>query len=287
MRIDELFLSGGERPTISFEFYPPQNDAGAETLFQTIHQLQALKPDFISITRTGGGTEQTLELTLRIQRELGIRTMSHLTCLHHNKDEMAAHLATLWEGGIRNVLALRGDPENGQLVFKAPKNGFAYANELAAFVAARQDFCIGVAGYPEGHPQCLNRTRDIETLKAKLDAGGRFIITQLFFDNADFFVWRDQCRAAGITVPIVAGIIPIENVAQIKRFVTRCGAKIPQELLLKLEAVENDPAAVYEVGIGHAIAQCRELIAGGVDGLHFYTLNKSKATAHICAELGN
>ena len=285
MRIDELL--GGERPTISFEFFPPQNDAGAETLFQTIHQLQTLKPDFISITRTGGGTEQTLELTLRIQRELGIRTMSHLTCLHHNKDEMAAHLATLWEGGVRNVLALRGDPENGQLVFKASKNGFAYANELAAFVSARQDFCIGVAGYPEGHPQCLNRTRDIETLKAKLDAGGRFIVTQLFFDNTDFFVWRDQCRAAGITAPIVAGLIPIENVAQIKRFVTRCGAKIPQELLLKLEAVENDPAAVYEVGIGHAITQCRELIAGGVEGLHFYTLNKSKATAHICAELGN
>ncbi len=283
MRIDELF--GRARPTISFEFYPPQNAAGAETLFQTIHQLQALKPDFISITRTGGGTEQTLELTLRIQRELGIRTMSHLTCLHHNQDEMRAHLETLWDGGVRNVLALRGDPENGQLVFKAPKNGFAYANELAGFVAAHHDFCIGVAGYPEGHPQCLNPTRDIETLKAKIDAGARFIVTQLFFDNADFFRWRDACRAAGITVPILAGVIPIENVAQIKRFVTRCGAKIPQELLLTLEAVEADPAAVYGVGIGHAVAQCQELLAEGAEGLHFYTLNKSKATAHICAEL--
>lgn len=279
MRIDELF--GGERPTISFEFFPPQKTEAAEALFQTIHELETLKPDFISITRTGGGTEPTLELTLRIQRELGIRTMSHLTCLHHNKDEMAAHLATLWEGGVRNVLALRGDPENGQLVFKAPKNGFAYANELAAYVAKQHDFCIGVAGYPEGHPQCLNLTRDIENLKAKLEVGGHFIITQLFFDNDDFLRWRDVCRAAGITVPIVAGIMPIENVAQIKRFVTRCGAKIPQSLLLKLEAVEGDPAAVYDVGIGHAIAQCQALRAEGVDGLHFYTLNKSKATAQI------
>ncbi|MBB6052067.1 methylenetetrahydrofolate reductase [NAD(P)H] [Armatimonas rosea] len=275
MRIDALF--GGERPTLSFEFFPPQKTAGAEALFQTIHQLQALQPDFISITRTGGGTEPTLELTLRIQQELGIRAMSHLTCLHHSQPEMEAHLETLWQGGVRNVLALRGDPENGQLVFKAPKNGFAYANELTAFVAQRHDFCIGVAGYPEGHPQCLNLTRDIETLKAKLDAGGRFIITQLFFDNADFLRWRERCRASGITVPIVAGIMPIENVAQIKRFVTRCGAKIPQELLLKLEAVEGNPDEVYNVGIGHAIAQCQELLREGVD----YTLNKSKATAQI------
>lgn len=279
MRIDDLFSSG--KPTVSFEFFPPKDDAGADTLFQTIHSLLPLQPDFISITRTGGGTQQTLDLTLRIQNELSICAMSHLTCLHHNKDEMAAHLDTLWSGGVRNVLALRGDPENGQILFKAPKNGFAYANELASFVAQRHDFCIGVAGYPEGHPQCLNFTRDIEHLKRKLDAGGKFVITQLFFDNDDFFRWRDRCVAHGIEVPLVAGIMPIENVAQIKRFVTRCGARIPQPLLLKLEAVEGDPKAVYEVGVGHATAQCQSLLAEGVAGLHFYTLNKSRATAEI------
>lgn len=285
MRIDDLFTS--PKPTISFEFFPPKDQAGADALFETIHSLLPLQPDFISITRTGGGTQQTLDLTLRVQQELGVRAMSHLTCLHHNKEEMEAHLTTLWDGGVRNVLALRGDPENGQILFKAPKNGFAFANELVEFVASRHDFCIGVAGYPEGHPQCLNLTRDIETVKRKLDAGGKFIVTQLFFDNEDFLRWRDQCRAAGIDVPILAGLIPIENVAQIKRFVTRCGAKIPHELLLRLEAVESDPTAVYEVGIGHAIQQCQGLLAEGVEGLHFYTLNKSKATANIGAAISD
>lgn len=285
MRIDELFASG--KPTVSFEFFPPKDEAGANALFQTIHSLLPLNPDFISITRTGGGTQQTLELTLRVQNELGVRAMSHLTCLHHNKEEMAEHLETLWAGGVRHVLALRGDPDNGQILFKAPRNGFAFANELVAFVTARHDFSVGVAGYPEGHPQCLNLQRDLEHLKRKLDSGGRFVVTQLFFDNEDFLRWRDQCRAVGITAPIVAGLIPIENVAQIKRFVTRCGAKIPHELLLKLEAVEDHPQAVYDVGIGHAIEQCQGLLNEGVDGLHFYTLNKSKATANIGAAIAS
>jgi methylenetetrahydrofolate reductase (NADPH) len=285
MRIDTL-LGQGE-PTISFEFFPPKDDTGIEPLFATIDALRPLNPSFISITRTGGGTQQTLDLTLRIQRDLGIRAMSHLTCVHHTQAEMAAHLDTLWEGGIRNVLALRGDPEGGNILFKAPKNGFAYANELANFVRDRHEFCIAVAGYPEGHPQCLNLTRDLDNLKTKLDAGGRFIITQLFFDNADFWRWRDAVRAAGIDVPIVAGLIPIENVAQIKRFVTRCGAKIPNDLLLRLEAVEDEANAVYRTGIDHAISQCEDLLRGGVEGLHFYTLNKSRATAEICAALKN
>jgi methylenetetrahydrofolate reductase (NADPH) len=283
MRIDSLLGSGD--PTISFEFFPPKDAAGVDALFGTIDALRPLSPSFISITRTGVGTGPTLDLTLRIQRELGIAAMSHLTCVHHTKPEMAEHLDTLWDGGVRNVLALRGDLESGQTLFKAPKNGFAYANELAAFAASRHDFCIGVAGYPEGHPQCLNVTRDLENLKRKIDAGGKFVITQLFFDNEDFWRWRDAVRGAGIDVPLVAGLIPIENVAQIKRFVTRCGAKIRHELLLKLEAVESDADAVYRTGIDHAIAQCEDLLSGGVDGLHFYTLNKSRATAEICQTL--
>ena len=186
---------------------------------------------------------------------------------------------------MRNVLALRGDPPAGQSQFQATDGGFGNADSLVAFAAARHDFCFGVAGYPEGHPQCLNRTRDLEHLKRKVDAGGDFVVTQLFFDNAEFYRFRDAARAMGIRVPIVAGIMPIENVAQIKRFVGMCGAKIPQSLLLRLEAVEADAEAVHAAGVDHAAQQCRDLLANGVDGLHFYTLNKSKATTSICRML--
>jgi methylenetetrahydrofolate reductase (NADPH) len=188
--------------------------------------------------------------------------------------------------GIGNVLALRGDPPAGQTQFVATQGGFSYANELVGFVRSRHDFCIGVAGYPEGHPQCLNRTRDLEHLKQKIEAGGQFIVTQLFFDNADFYRFRDQARAMGIDVPIIAGIMPILNVVQIKRFVSMCGAKIPHPLLLQIEAAEDDAEAVYDIGVDYATNQCRDLLANGVDGLHFYTLNKSKATVQIVRALG-
>ncbi|MFM2222225.1 MAG: methylenetetrahydrofolate reductase, partial [Armatimonadota bacterium] len=231
MRITSAFSSS--RPTVSFEFFPPKTDDGETLLWQAIKRLQDLQPDFVSITRTGEGTSATLRLTTRIQSELGIRSMSHLTCVHHSEAEMAAHLDTLWEQGVQNVLALRGDLEPGQAV---PGGKFQYATDLVQFAANRHPFCIGVAGYPEGHPQCLNITRDIEHLKSKLDAGASFIITQLFFDNDDLFRWRDMLLKHGIDVPLVAGIMPITNVSQIKRFVTRCGAKIAHPLLVRLEA---------------------------------------------------
>jgi methylenetetrahydrofolate reductase (NADPH) len=191
---------------------------------------------------------------------------------------MAEHLDTLWAQGIENVLALRGDLEPGQSV---PGGKFQYATDLVSFAANRHPFCIGVAGYPEGHPQCLNITRDIEHLKAKLDAGASYIITQLFFDNDDLFRWRDMLLKHGIDVPIVAGIMPITNVSQIKRFVTRCGAKIAHPLLVRLEAAEANPEDVIRIGQEHALAQVQGLVAGGISGLHFYTLNKSKATADV------
>jgi methylenetetrahydrofolate reductase (NADPH) len=279
MRIDELFAT--DKPTISFEFFPPKDAEGAENLYKTIDRLRPLEPSFVSITRTGGGTEPTIDLTSRVQKEIGIRTMAHLTCVGHTKEQMKAHLAQLWNDGVRNVLALRGDLHPGQ----KDDREFAYATDLVTFVKEQNDFAVTVSGYPEGHPQCLNMTRDLEYLKQKQDLGATSVITQLFFDNQDFYRWRDAARKMGVTIPLVAGLIPIQNVAQIKRFVTSCGAKIQHELLLKLEAVEDDADAVYKLGIEHALHQCNDLLANGVDGLHFYTLNRSKATRDICQAL--
>jgi methylenetetrahydrofolate reductase (NADPH) len=285
MRIDALFGSG--KPTISFEFFPPKNENGWAQLYSAIGELHAIKPSYVSVTYGAGGStrSKTCDLVARIQSELNIRAMAHLTCVGHTSDEIGKVLDELWDRGVRNVLALRGDPPAGQTNFVKTEGGFAYADELVKFSAGRHEFCLGVAGYPEGHPQCLNKTRDLEHLKRKIDNGGKFIVTQLFFDNEDFYSFRDTARKMGITVPIVAGIMPITNVTQTKRFVSMCGAKIPHPLLVKLEAVEHDADAAYKTGIEYAITQCADLIKQGIDGLHFYTLNKSKATVQICKAL--
>jgi methylenetetrahydrofolate reductase (NADPH) len=285
MLIDQILDLG--KAGVSFEFFPPKTEAGFTSLFKTIDELHAIRPTYVSVTYGAGGStrEKTVQLVERIQRELKIRAMAHLTCVGHTADEIGRILEDLWGAGIRNVLALRGDPPTGQSQFIATEGGFANADELVKFIRSKRDFCIGVAGYPEGHPQCLNRTRDLEHLKRKVDNGGCFVITQLFFDNDDFYRFRDQSRAMGIKVPIVAGIMPILNVAQIKRFVSMCGAKIPHSLLTKLESLEHDPEAVYAQGVQYAIQQCDDLLKNGVDGLHFYTLNKSKATVQICKSL--
>jgi len=281
MRIDKLFGLG--RPTLSFEFFPPKTEAGFAQLFAAINDLHPLNPSYVSVTYGAGGStrQKTVQLVERIQRELKIRAMAHLTCVGHTAAEIGSILDDLWNSGIVNVIALRGDPPAGQGQFTVTEGGFANASDLVKFARARHDFCLGVAGYPEGHPQCLNRTRDLEMLKLKLDLGGNFAITQLFFDNEDFYRFRDQARSMGIKAPIVAGIMPIVNVAQIKRFVSMVGAKIPHSLLVKLESVEADAEAVYAAGIAHAVGQCRDLLSHGVEGLHFYTLNKSKATVEI------
>ncbi len=287
MRIDSLLGRG--LPTISFEFFPPKTEAGFAQLFNTINDLHPLKPSYVSVTYGAGGStrQKTVALVERIQRESAIRSMAHLTCVGHTADELSGILDELWSAGVRNVLALRGDPMAGpQGQFVSTPGGFAHAGELVKLVRSRHDFCIGVAGYPEGHPECLNRTRDLEMLKQKVDNGGSFVVTQLFFDNYDFYRFRDQARKMGITVPIIAGIMPILNVSQIKRFISMCGAKIPHQLLTKLESVEQDAEAVYAAGIEHSVQQCRDLVAHGVDGLHFYTLNKSRATVDIVRALG-
>jgi len=285
MRIDALFGSG--KPTISFEFFPPKNETGWAGLYSAIGELHAIKPSYVSVTYGAGGStrSKTCDLVARIQNELNIRAMAHLTCVGHSQEELGKVLDELWERGIRNVLALRGDPPAGQTSFVKTEGGFGYADELVKFAAERHDFALGVAGYPEGHPQCLNKIRDMEYLKRKIDNGGKFVVTQLFFDNYDFYSFRDNARKLGINAPIVAGIMPITNVAQTKRFVSMCGAKIPHTLLQKLEGVETDPEAAYKAGVDYAIEQCADLIKHGVEGLHFYTLNKSKATVQICKAL--
>jgi methylenetetrahydrofolate reductase (NADPH) len=285
MRIDQILGLG--KPSVSFEFFPPKNEQGFAQLYETIEHLKPHGPSYVSVTYGAGGStrQKTVDLVCKIQNEIDIRAMAHLTCVGHTAEQIGGILDELWSGGIRNVLALRGDPQAGQTSFVPTEGGFAYADQLVAYVMGRHDFCIGVAGYPEGHPQCLNRTRDLENLKRKVDNGGRFVITQLFFDNGEFYRWREQARSMGIKVPIVAGIMPITNLAQIKRFVSMCGAKIPQPLLLKLEQLENDPEAVYAAGVEYATRQCQDLLFHGVDGIHFYTLNKSKATVQICDQL--
>jgi methylenetetrahydrofolate reductase (NADPH) len=285
MRIDQIFGQG--RPTISFEFFPPKSEAGFNLLYQTIEDLRPLRPSYVSVTYGAGGStrEKTVQLVERIQNEIKIRSMAHLTCVGHTADELGGILDDLWKAGIKNVLALRGDPQAGQAQFVATEGGFGNADGLVKYARGRHDFCIGVAGYPEGHPQCLNRTRDLEYLKRKVDNGANFVVTQLFFDNADFYRFRDEARAMGIKVPIVAGIMPITNVSQIKRFVSMCGAKIPHRLLTKLEPLENDPESVHKVGVNYAAMQCQDLFFNDADGVHFYTLNKSKATVDIVKSL--
>ena len=287
VRVDAVIGQG--RPTVSFEFFPPKTDEGFASLYRTIDELKPLSPSYVSVTYGAGGStrQKTVELVGRIQNEIGIRAMAHLTCVGHTIDEMDGILAEMAQKGIRNVLALRGDPPAGSSTFVKQEGGFGYAGELIAFINQKHpDFAVATAGYPEGHPSCLNRMRDLEHLKGKIDAGADLIVTQLFFDNADFYRFRDDCQRVGIAVPIVAGIMPITNLAQIKRFVGMCGAKIPMPLLRRLEKVESDPDAVYAAGIEYATRQCQDLLFHDTDGLHFYTLNKSKATVEIVQQLG-
>jgi methylenetetrahydrofolate reductase (NADPH) len=268
--------------------FPPKTEQGERALLRTVEQLRSLNPSFVSVTYGAGGStrHKTIELVAQIKREYGVEAMAHLTCVGHSRDEIAAVLDRLREQGIENVLPLRGDPPKGETEFIRPANGFGYAAELVRFIRdANYPFCLGGAGYPEGHIECPDRERDLEHLCQKVAAGLDFVITQLFFDSGDYFDFVARARAAGIRVPIIAGIMPITNFAQIQRFTQLCGAKIPTRLHNRLAAVQNDEAAVRAIGIEHATAQCRELLAGGAPGIHFYTLNQSPATAAILAEL--
>lgn len=281
MRIRELISTG--RPTISFEFFPPKSDAGLDALRDAIAMLRDLRPTYVSVTYGAGGStrDRTIDLVTHIRRDYGIEAMAHLTCVGASRNDIRAVLERLRDAGIENVLALRGDPPKGDETFTPHPGGFTYASELAAFVRGNFTFCLGGACYPEKHVEALSHEADLEHLKRKVDAGCEFLITQLFFDNRHYFDFVARARSAGIGVPIIPGIMPITNVAQIERFTQMCGATIPSELRAELHRLQDDPGAVLSLGVAHATAQCLELLQRGAPGIHFYTLNKSPATRTI------
>lgn len=283
MRIAELYGRG--RPVFSFEFFPPKTDAGYEALYRAVLDLKRLDPDFVSVTWGAGGStrRKTVEIVKRIQRDIGVTAMAHLSCIGSTPAQLREILAELDAAGIENILALGGDRPKD---YEPPPGAFNYASELAAFIAGTEhSFCLGGACYPETHPLAPSPEVDMENLARKVDAGVEFLISQLFFDNRDFFDFCERARAAGIEVPIVAGIMPILSVASIRRMTTLSGAKIPEALEAMLATVENDDARTYEIGVNWATMQCRELLEHGVPGIHFYTLNKSRATQNIFRNL--
>jgi methylenetetrahydrofolate reductase (NADPH) len=284
MRIRDHLASG--RPSCSFEFFPPKTPAGVEALFHTVADLQPLAPSFVSVTYGAGGSTRdlTIDLVTRIKRDSGIEAMAHLTCVGHSQAELAAILTRLADAGIENVLALRGDPPRGTTTFVRHPDGFGYGSELAAFIKSNYAFCLGGACYPEVHVECGDAARDLANLATKVHAGVDFLITQLFFDNAAYFAFVERARAAGIDLPIIPGIMPVTNVAQIERFTSLCGATIPAALQAQL-ADCADEAAVVAAGVAWATTQCRALLDGGAAGIHFYTLNKSTATAAVVRNL--
>jgi len=282
--VDKL---GGKTPAISFEFFPPKGEEGVDRLFATVAELAPFAPAYVSVTYgAGGSTRQlTVDLVGRIQRDVGMEAMAHLTCVGATQEELGSVLDQIEAAGVQNVIALRGDPPKGSTTFVKTEGGFGHASELVSFVKKRGKFCIAAACYPEKHPEAISLEHDLEMAKHKVDVGADFLITNLFFDNADYFDFVKRARAIGITVPIVPGIMPVTNVSQIKRFTATCGASMPEALLQRLEPVAADTDAVVEIGVQHALAQCQDLLARGAPGIHFYTLNRSKATVEILRRL--
>ncbi len=278
------------QPVISFEFFPPKTDEGDRNLLEkTIPALLQLKPDFCSVTYGAGGStrEKTLMIVDRIQREHKLTAMLHLTCVNSTVPQLAEVIAQARAFGIRNILALRGDPVAGSNAeFHKTEGGFEYSFQLVSWLKQLGGFSIGTAGFPEGHVACkAGKHVDWQHLKNKIDCGADFVITQLFFDNTDFFEFRDYLTKVGVTVPIVPGIIPVLSTAQIKRFTALCGAKLPDSLLNSLEKFGDDDHATAQFGIDYATRQCSELLRAGVPGLHFYTLNKAASTTGILRNL--
>ena len=277
------------RPVVSFEFFPTKTDEGERVLLEkTIPALRALNPDFCSVTYGAGGStrSKTLGIVDRIQREQQITAMAHLTCVNATIDETNAVLEQTRALGIKNILALRGDPPDGASEFVKTEGGFEYSYQLVQRIREFGDFSIGVAGFPEGHIACVEGKQvDWQRLRTKIDHGADFVITQLFFDNSHYFEFRDTLAAQGVTVPIVPGILPILSTSQIKRFVALCGAALPPALLSELERLGDDDEAVSQFGIDYATRQCEELLREGAPGLHFYTLNKVRSTSEVMKNL--
>jgi methylenetetrahydrofolate reductase (NADPH) len=285
MRIADLLAQ--PRPVFSFEFFPPKTDEGQQTLERTLEVLRDDAPDYVSMTYGAGGTTRssTVDLTRWIKQDLGIEAMAHLSCVGEPSERLVEILQQIEAAGVENVLALRGDPPRGQAEWRPHPGGLHYSVELIRLIKERFDFCVGAACFPEVHPDAADRRSDLGYARAKQEAGAGFLITQLFFDNELYFEFVEDARAAGITVPIVPGIMPITNYGQIKRFTEMCGASIPSELERELNGRADDPEAVAELGVAYATLQCSDLLARGAPGIHFYTLNRSPSTRAILAAL--
>ena len=285
MRVAEILKQ--RRPVFSFEFFPPKTDEGQRTLEGTLQVLRDDSPDYVSMTYGAGGTTRnsTVELTRWIKHDLGIEAMAHLSCVGEPSGRLVEILTEIEAAGVENVLALRGDPPRGETEWRPHPGGLSYSVELIRLIRERFDFCIGAACFPEVHPDAPDRASDLGYARAKQEAGVDFLITQLFFENELYFDFVDEARAAGITVPIIPGIMPITNYGQIKRFTDLCGASIPDELERELNGRADDPEAVAELGVAYATLQCSDLLARGAPGIHFYTLNRSPATRAILAAL--
>jgi len=286
MRIVDRLTNGS--PCISFEFFPPKTDEAVVQLFATLRDLAELEPGYVSVTYGAGGStrQRTLEMVTRIKRETGIEAMAHLTCVGHGRGELREILRRFAAAGVENVLALRGDPPKDQAQFTPAPDGLGHGSELARFIRDEGfEFCLGGACYPEIHPDSDTREADLAHLKLKVEAGAQFLITQLFFDNAFYFHFVQRARDSGITCPIVPGIMPLTNYEQIDRITRMCGVTIPRKLEMAAQRVQDDPDALHQLGVAHATLQCVELLRHGVPGIHFYTLNKSRASRMIVTAL--
>jgi methylenetetrahydrofolate reductase (NADPH) len=286
MRLDSV-LDGRRQPVFSFEFFPPKTDDGVRQLFETISHLRELEPTFVSVTYGAGGSvrARTVDLVTRIRRELDIEPVAHLTCVDATVAELRSILDGLRDAGIDNVLALRGDPPDGVERFVAADGGLAHGSELMELITTSYAFCVGGACYPEKHPESANSEEDVRSARRKADAGASYLITNLFFENRMYFDFVARARTAGVTVPIIPGIMPVTNVGQIRRFTSKIGATIPEPLLDALRSREADPDAVLQLGVAWATLQSAELLAGGAPGVHFYTMNRSPATRAILSAL--
>lgn len=283
MSIDRILTQ--DRPLLSFEFFPPKKPESEHLLHETVEVLSRFSPDFVSITYGAGGStrDNTLRWTLGIKEKYDLDVMMHLTCIATSRADIQAIVEILKEHGIMNILALRGDPPR-DLPTEMIKDDFHFAYELVEYLRELDGFSIGVAGYPEGHLEAPSLEKDIEYLKRKVDAGAGFVITQVFFDNRYFFDFRERARAAGVTVPIIPGIMPIVNLGQVQKFTQMCGATVPASVVEDMEG--RDEEDMLKVGVDYAVDQCRQLLDAKVAGLHFYTLNRNHATERILEKIG-
>ncbi|MEM7232153.1 MAG: methylenetetrahydrofolate reductase [NAD(P)H] [Planctomycetota bacterium] len=286
MRLSELFASNGA-PKISFELFPPRTEKAEASLGRVVPKLVDLDPAYMTVTygALGSTQDKTLGIASKLRNEFNMVTASHFTCVGATKEEIDQTLDLILAEGIDNIVALRGDPPEGEETFTAPEGGFAHANELVAHIRGRDQFGIAVAGYPEKHVEAPSMDSDLAFLKQKVDAGADVVVTQLFYDNADFFRFVEQAQNVGVDVPIVPGLLPILSYQQIKKITSLCGARIPDELGAQLDAAGDDKEKVFEVGVSWCEAQAVELLEQGVPGIHFYVLNRAKHMERIMSSL--